>query len=515
MLGSLHNLFSQTQSKETEALLSKANFSFSNGYYYEALDLFLELYPLDSLNAKLNNKIGICYLYTPYQKHKAQPYLERASQSININYEVNYFLGDIYHLNYQFDKAIRSYEKFADLVSVYEKNPNIIQDSKNDAKWKIQICENAKAMCNSPTSDSIINMGEMINSSLDDYGPLISTDEELLMFTSRRSGGVSDKKDAEGKYNEDIYKSIKTKNTWIKATNIGPPINTNNHDAIVGMAPDGQLIIIYKEGDLFYSSANGNNWNKPVAFSTQLNSKFWEPSASIAADNNAIYFTSDRKGGFGGSDIWIIKKLPDGEWGKAQNLGPSVNTKYDEDAPFIHPDNKTLYYSSMGHNTMGGYDIFKSTLNDDNSWSLPVNMKYPINTTGDDIYLVLAGDGKHGYFSSFRKGGFGDKDIYMIKFQHEEKILSILKGYLMDEKNQPLGARIIVTDNETGTQIGIYKSNSSSGKFLVIIPSGKNYNFKVLLNSNEEYNFKDIYIKNQSEFMMLTDTFLLKEAIRR
>ncbi|PCH67248.1 MAG: hypothetical protein COC01_06210 [Bacteroidetes bacterium] len=210
MLGSLHNdLFSQTQSKETEALLSKANFNFSNGYYYKALDFFLELYPLDSLNAHLNNRIGICYLYTPYQKHEAQPYLERASQSEEINYEVHYFLGDIYHLNYQFDKAIRSYEKFAELVSGYEKNPNIIQDSKNDAKRRIQICENAKAMYNSPTSDTIINMGERINSSLDDYGPLISTDEELLMFTSRRGSGVSDKKGGEGKYNEDIYESKK------------------------------------------------------------------------------------------------------------------------------------------------------------------------------------------------------------------------------------------------------------------------------------------------------------------
>jgi len=196
----------------------------------------------------------------------------------------------------------------------------------------------------------------------------------------------------------------KNKKSWIKATNIGPSLNTKRHDATVGLSPDGQQIIIYKEGDLFYSSSNGNNWNEPVAFTKQINSKFWEPSASISADNKAIYFTSDRKEGFGGSDIWMIKKLPDGEWGIAQNLGSSVNTKYDEDAPFIHPDNKTLYYSSMGHNTMGGYDIFKSTLNIDNSWSPPVNMNYPINTTGDDIYLVLTGDGKHGYFSSFRKG---------------------------------------------------------------------------------------------------------------
>jgi hypothetical protein len=173
--------------------------------------------------------------------------------------------------------------------------------------------------------------------------------------------------------------------TWSNATNAGIPLNTYVQDATVGLSPDGESMIIYRtaaglvSGDLFETRKQDGLWQVPALMTDQINSAAHEPSASIAPDGHEIYFTSDRPGGFGGRDLYRIRRLPNGEWSMPLNLGPTVNTPYDEDAPFLHSDGVTLFFSSTGHNTMGGYDIFKTQCIDPdmNGWTEPENMGYP------------------------------------------------------------------------------------------------------------------------------------------
>jgi outer membrane protein OmpA-like peptidoglycan-associated protein len=216
----------------------------------------------------------------------------------------------------------------------------------------------------------------------------------------------------------------------------------------------------------------------PVKLNENINSSKWEGSVSVSADGSVLYFSSEREGGFGGKDIYRSKRLPNGQWGKATNMGPAINTPYDDDAPVIHPDGITLYFSSQGHNSMGGFDIFNTTLNDSGFWSKPVNLGYPVNTTDDDIFYAPTADNKRAYYSSFRNDGFGEKDIYMITLPEKvEAPLAVYTGEITSLMGGvPEGATITVKDNATGEVVGVYTPNSSTGKYLFILPPGKNYN---------------------------------------
>ncbi|HXB39775.1 MAG TPA: OmpA family protein, partial [Bacteroidia bacterium] len=274
----------------------------------------------------------------------------------------------------------------------------------------------------------------------------------------------------------------KTDSGWGQAINIGPPINTVGNEASVGISADGQEILIYKDdmgdGNIYSTSLKGSVWTVPKKLNAHINSKSWEPSAFITADGNTLYFTSDRPGGFGGRDIYKSQKNSHGEWGKATNLGSSVNTKYDEDAPYLHPDGVTLYFSSNGHKTMGGFDIFESNLLSDDKWSEPVNVGYPINSTGDDVFYVVSPDKKIAYYTSMREGGFGEKDNYIIYFQDaKESPLTLQKGSVLDTNHLAAkDVKITITDNESGEVIGVYHPNEKTGKYLFILAPGKNHN---------------------------------------
>ena len=362
------------------------------------------------------------------------------------------------------------------------------------------------------------SVGPEINSSYPDYGPVISADESVMMFTSRRDnttgGGIAPD---DQMYFEDVYISHNTDGKWSPATNMGKPVNTDNHDATVGLSADGQKLFIYLgnkgRGDLFECELKGIAWGKPESLKSNINTDSHEPSASLSADGNTLYFVSDRSGGFGSHDIykctWDAKKK---KWSEAENLGPTINTPYSEQGAFIHPDGKTLYFSSKGHNTMGGYDIFKSIWDDKKKkWSTPENIGYPINTADNDIDFVLSASGKHAYFASYKADGYGEKDIYMITFitpknpilNTEDNLLasltepvretviakqievplaqvSILKGTIYDElTKQPLEGDIELVDNQLNQVIATFKSNSSTGKYLVTLPAGKNYGIAV------------------------------------
>lgn len=488
--------------------------SYSKGGYSEALPLFLALSKEDPENKNLDFKIGVCYLSSKRHRAEAIPYLEKAVTGVSASYKgssykerntpvVSYkLLGDAYHLNYKFDLAVDAYTQF---ISVMADNKMNDKAQLTEASRAIEMCKTGKRLMANPVKGKIENLGANVNSIYADYSPVLTADQNTLFFTSRRPESTGGLKDDEGNYFEDIYSSTREKNGWSKAVNIGPPINTPGNEASVGISPDGQTILIYKDdngdGNIYTTTLDGDTWSTPVKLNENINTKYWEPSAFISADGNTLYFTSDRPGGYGGRDLYTSKRTPLGDWGKAVNMGPTINTPYDEDAPFIHPDGVTLTFSSNGHNTMGGFDIFSCLLSEDGVWSEPMNVGYPINTPDDDIFYVLSPDSRKAYFSSFREGGLGEKDNYMMTFfDKKETPLTLMKGTVVDETGKPAKkVTITVTDNETGTVVAIYHTNAKTGQFLYVLTPGRNYNITYQADGHLFYS-ENMEIPRQSSY---------------
>jgi outer membrane protein OmpA-like peptidoglycan-associated protein len=478
----------QTKSSQNDELLNKAeDFLFFKDYIH-ALPVFLKLDSLNPHNPVVNYSIGLCYLKSISNKKKSISYLEFAAGNISskmkegtgngseVPVEVYLNLGRAYHLDYKLDDAIKMFEKYKTFLK--KENPLFAQTD-----VEINMCKIAKGLISHPVKAEIKNI-QTVNSAYPDYGPVISADESVLIFTSRRPGGTNETLTPTGEYYEDIYISYKINDQWTNPVPIGGNINSPGHEASIGLSADGQQLFIYKDdnndGNIYVCDLNGDTWSAPKKLGSNINTKAWEPSASLSADGSTLYFVSDRKEGFGGRDIYRSRKLPDGTWGLSQNLGSTINTSYDEDGPFIHPDGKTLYFSSNGPNSMGGFDIFSSTVTEFNTWSTPENVGYPINTTDDDIFYVLSASGKHAYYSTFKPEGKGEKDIYMITIETpKETPLTVFSGYIKMATAALATARIVVTDNETGDLIGIYTPNSKTGKYLLILPPGRDYNIAV------------------------------------
>jgi outer membrane protein OmpA-like peptidoglycan-associated protein len=476
--------------KGTEKKMNRATELYVNGNYKEALAVFLQVYKTDTSNSNLCYKIGACYLNTGANPKLAIPFLERATNltALNVNeenqkerhapFKAYRLLGDAYHLNSDFDRAITVYKKYRQLVI----GNRINSVNAKEITRKIEMCLTGKELRANPVEVKIANMGAAINSPYADYSPRLTADQSTMIFTSRRPENTGGKTYDGGLYFEDIYVSKKKGNEWI-TSNIGAPINTVGNEAAIALSADGQEMLIYKDdfgnGNIYSSHLDGANWTIPVKLNSNINSEFWEPCAVISADGNTMYFVSDRPGGHGGTDIYKSTKLPGGDWGRPSNLGPTINTPYDEYTPFIHPDGVTLYFSSKGHKTMGGYDVFYSrTLPSNNKvWLEPTNVGYPINSTGDDVFYAVSPDKQKAYYTSNRENGFGEKDNYTVSFpdRTESAPLSLLKGVVVDSSQAPKSAVITITDNKTNKVEGVYKTNSKTGEYMFVLTPG-NYN---------------------------------------
>jgi len=371
-------------------------------------------------------------------------------------------------------------------------------------------------MLNAQNKVKIESAGAAINSGSAEYHPLISADEAVMYFTSRRANTTGGKKDPEFDiFYEDIYVSRKQNGKWMPAVNLGLPANTEGHDAATGISPDGQKLFIYREdGNIYQSQLDGEVWTKPEKLNKNINSKYKETAACFSFDGFTMYFISTRKGGIGEKDIYMSKLTEEGDWGPAINLGPTVNSSGNEDAVFMHPDGKTLYFSSEGHNSMGGYDIYSVEYDEQmKAWSAPNNLGEPINTTGNDVFFVLAANGKHAYYSSVRGEGLGKQDIYMITFLDDtpKPKLTLVKGKVTDENGSPLEVDIEVADANNNELIAKTKSNKITGEYLLSLPSGRDYSITY---ADEGYFFhaEHIEISESSRFDELMLGIVLKKA---
>jgi len=490
-------------------------FSLGSGSYREAREYYLKAYGYNSDNAELNYMVGRCYLFTD-NKFESIKYIKKAYDlKPDVNFDIHLMLGMAYHQILEFDKAIEEYNYFINNL-----HPKFRAKYQSQIDLYIQQCKNGKLLAAEPKRVVINNLGKGVNSIYDEYGPVITNDGQEMYFTSRRKySKKSEKSVLDDKYFEDVYHSDLDGEIWSRAKRLDKKItgraNTTNI-AVIGLSPDKQKLYIYKgdnkRGDLYVSTLKKGLWTKPKSLS-KFNSKYSEVSMCISSDESVLYFISgNTKKGYGGTDIYISRKNSQGKWGKPENAGNVINTFFDELGVSLGMNDSVLYFSSKGHNSMGGYDVFQSTLSNVGLWSKPRNLGYPINTPNDDVFYVVSPDGKTAFYSSNRESGLGGMDIYKIIYLGAEKDMLagdvedllagakipyddiyfsplkklavdstiLMRGFINDSENQrPIIAKIELIDRDRSMVISTAISDST-GNYSVKLPETKMYGVEIV-----------------------------------
>jgi len=532
----------------TDLILDKANEDVvmlrnPKDQYKEALVVYLELQKFNPNSAELNMKIGNCYLNTN-EKYKAEEFIDKA---IKLNPEIStmlyFYLGQVNQINYEWSEAIKNYTKFEEGT----KSKLAEHYKKITSKYKKE-CKSGKKLHKEPVKAWVDNV-KAVNSPRDDYSPCLSADGELLMFTSRRDNGRAI--NALGEFDSDIYRSTKVKRKWSQAKNVGIPLSTPKDETGSALAYDGQRLLMFKEEngntDIYESTLDGVLWSEPIRKLSKVpNTEHNETFATYEPQDIKVYYIYDGMTR-GDKEIFItglmVYTVADyNKWGKGQSLGQPVTTRYNEGSVYVHPDGKTMYFSSQGHNSMGGYDIFYSTKNNLEQWTKPVNLGYPINTPYDDLFYASTANGKYAYIASNRNGGEGGLDIYKVTYwgapkqmmvgsedfllasvaepildvhieesvEVDKKSLTVFKGKIIDAiSRKPLKAELEIIDNKTAKLFSKMNSNSATGKFLMSLPSGKNYGIAV---KREGYLFhsENFDIPAKSDYNLVEKTIELK-----
>lgn len=485
--------------KDAADLLKRAEKALAGGstQFARAESLLQQALDLAPQQGELNLRMGLCQLNGPH-RYKALPYFLKAQAAMPEMPRINFLVGFAQQLNQEWDVAIASYERHKHFSGFQDEQPLY-----NSSDKRIVECRHGKALMAAPIRAEVRNMGPRINSPQADHGALITADGEGLLYTSRRPTAPEAELNKETlDHFEDIRTSRSVNGVWSEGELLPAPVNTAVNDASVGLFNDGRTLLIYRDkngsGDLFESKRVGDTWSEPDALGPNINSKDHESSAWFSFDRQWLYFVSDRADdNVGGQDIYRSKwDVIGNDWGPAENLGPTVNTIHDEEGVFVHPDGRTLYFSSKGHTTMGGYDVFRSRL-DNGRWSKPENMGWPINSPDDDLFFVLTANGSTGYFSSLRPDGLGEDDLYEVTFLPdlpklndllvsvsaaaplaEEELPStvLLKGKIMNLKMLAgMEASIDMMDLDDASLVARFKSDATTGEYLVALPAGRRY----------------------------------------
>lgn len=465
------------------------------GQYLGALNIYKEVLQKNPEDGTILYYVGKCQFELKRYDEATETLKKSISTKIDVKPEAHLLMGKIYLTEEKIDEALAE-------LNTYKTSASSKQALEEDVDLYISQCNNAKKLMAIPINVKIENMGTAINTKYADKTPCISADGKKLVFTSRRPETTDSPMDVEGdgSYFEDIYISnwdtINKK--WTDAETVPGNVNTDAHDACTSISPDGKQIYIYKNdvtdvesrgGDIFVSKVVSNKWKTPEPMGKPINTSYWEGGACISPDGKTLYFISERKGGFGHADIWMVTRISKTEWGNPVNLGAEVNSEFDEVGVFIAPDAKTLFFSSNGKGSMGSYDIFK-TVYENGKWTKPVNIGYPINTVSSDGPLVVSADEQTAYIASDRKGGLGVSDIYKVDISNygifekdgQKKTnsgLSILKGVIRDGHE---GSGITAVDIQIVDDSGAIAATTvtnENGEYFITLKGGVTYILKV------------------------------------
>ena len=470
-------------SQDNKQVFLEAESYFHFEEYNEALPSYLRLIKEFPDNANLNYKTGICYLNIPYEKEKSIEYLEKAKSNITEKYKDNsfkeeaappdvyFYLGNAYRVNNKLEKALENYYKFKDIL-----DPSVYKEELVDEQ--ITAVLNAKKLKADPVDIDITNLGEKINTRFAQRNPVISADGNKLIYVEKLQ------------FYDAVFFAEKKNGEWQYPRNLIPEFGVDGDAYPTSLSHDGTELYLYRNegflGEIYVSHYRNGTWSSLKKLGENINTKYWESHACIAPDGKTLYFTSNRKGGYGDLDIYKSFRNEDGTWGPAVNLGPTINTAYNEETPFITDDGKTLYFSSYGHFNMGGYDVFYSGLFDDGTWSVPLNAGYPINTTDDDIFFKPYKNGTFAYVSRFEpENTFGQNDIYLITiYSGTNPRKFIINGIVrLEGKVGPVPSTVKIQVFEKGSLSSLFESRVRpvTDTFTLNLPAGK-YTLKI----NEE-----------------------------
>ncbi len=450
------------------------------GNYSKAIDAFNAILHKSPGFTEGYLHLGLCYLNKNTGADTAVVYLERGFAQLShddafsdLGIDLQMTLAKCYQVILQTNLALDIYDYLeANVDSTYYGLFEMIEKER-------RMCNNAKVFLQNPIELSITNLGKKINSKYDDHSPLISVYDDLLIFTSRR-GDLRLPKHEDGQFPEKIYFSDYN-DEWKKASSLKHFFRNLEHESALSLSPDGKELFIYRNDDegksVYVSRYKDEEWQDPEKLPYPINTAANETHASLSADRSTLFFTSDREGGYGGMDIYMIKRLANGKWGEARNLGPKVNTINDEETAMIHPDGRTLYFASEGHSSMGRMDVFYTQMTPDSLWESPVNLGYPINTPDDDFFFLPTLNKSIAYYASARfNDNYGGSDIYRVEFdQAFDGELAVIIGEVDDSLLNQGPLRIMVTKKLDKTLVGDYRPDQESGKYIMFLEVGQEY----------------------------------------
>jgi outer membrane protein OmpA-like peptidoglycan-associated protein/tetratricopeptide (TPR) repeat protein len=516
------------------------------GTYDMARDHYLFAHQYNPENATLNYKLGVCYLFTD-NKYEAINYFQKAYiLDPEVSEDIELLMARAYQLVLEFDLAIKHYNAYH-LQLAGTKEGAAFTPKLNRY---LEECENGKELVKEPVRVILQNLGEGVNSRYDDYNPVFAFQDTALFFTSRRPFEKSKRNPIDNKFNEDIYRSTFTGETFERAVRLPEPFNSESNDALVGMNFNGSRMMLYRGsvegGDIRISDyqAEKSKWTRPKSVKNKLTSRDGETSACLSPDGKTIYYISmNTKLSYGGKDILMSTRNQKGKWTEPRNVGSEINTPLDEEGVYVTPDGKSLFFASKGHNSMGGFDVFRAEMQPDGSWANPVNLGFPINTADDEVFYIADGTGTYGYYSTVRDGGFGARDLYKVVFLGSEKELIfrtedqlvagmgpvkmgfltrpellvldtsiVMTGVVADTVDGmiPLQARLVFIDISTG-EPEVITNTDTSGHYIAQLPGAMLY--AVEINASDYLFYNDIFdLSSENGDEELHRDFFLKKV---
>ena len=466
----IQSSFSQNQKKEEKKSYKKAKKLLEKEKYSEAQLNYLKLIELNPTKSIYNFETGLSFYLSNFEKTKSIPYFEAALNNSKEDTipDLYYYLGKAYHLNGEYQKATTAFKAFKPFINLKTSAGKLMLKEVDYYIGKNKI--GLQFSNNQSEKIKVKNLGNSINSNHGDYASILTSEKNTILFTSRRKANSS-KTDKDLIPYENVYLAKKSDDLW-KLVNdekelqkfLPKSFNSDRHDAVIMYTKDYKTLYTYKKDVAWESTFTDGKWSELKKVEKTINSgKFNIPSVALSNDGNIMYFTSYRKNGLGDKDIYQSSKKEDGNWGIATSLGNVINTVHDEDAPFVSADGKTLYFSSKGHNNIGGYDIFSTTKDAAGNWSKPKNLGIPLNSSQDDIFYVEESDGLHGFISSNRKETTGGMDLFSFCMDCPDIITNIINGLLVNESDNPINnAKVIFKQTSANNDT---TSITNKGKF--------------------------------------------------
>ncbi|MBJ6118778.1 OmpA family protein [Pontibacter sp. BT310] len=458
-------------------LIRSGNKLFAKENYRAAAPFYEQVLANDPNNAKALYYAGISYM--TFDKEKAADYLYRAQKiKPNVDRDLEYWLGRADHINYRFDSAIEHFK------AAQKELRRRDEERREELAMLIQHANNAKREVANPKDIFVKNLGGVVNSAYSEHSPVISSDDNYLLYTSRSSEATGGTPARDGEYYEDIFESTRIgEDEWSPTKRVAGALNSPSHDASIQLFDNDTKLLLYRadnNGDIMVAERQADGtWGEPKSIGSNINTKHYESDAFITKDGQTLFFSTSAYSEFGDLDIYVSKRNADGSWAAPKSIGSTINTPFDDDSPYF-ADNGTLYFASTGHNTMGGYDIFASKYDSvARRWAKPVNMGSPVNTPDDDTYYRLSPDGSYAYLSSYRIGGYGEKDIYTINYIRNVRV----QGQVFSKVDSLAipGVELIFNGQSADKRPISYRdvTRPDSGYYQVDILSGRNFQIQV------------------------------------